>query len=71
MGYDNDCTAATAGSIYGAIHGIRRIPEHWWKPFGNRAATYLKGVKPFRNDEMVRRFAVLCRQAWNDKNAGG
>lgn len=64
MGYDNDCTAATAGSILGANAGIRRIPSHWWKPFGNRAATYLKGVKPFRNKEMVRRFAVLTGKVW-------
>jgi ADP-ribosylglycohydrolase len=68
MGYDNDCTAATAGSIFGAIHGIRSIPEHWWKPFGNRAATYLKGVQAFRNDEMVRRFAVLTKRVWNGAN---
>ncbi|NUM54298.1 MAG: ADP-ribosylglycohydrolase family protein [Candidatus Hydrogenedentes bacterium] len=64
MGYDNDCTAATAGSILGAVIGIRRIPERWWKPFGNRASTYLKGVQAFRNDEMVRRFAAFTRQVW-------
>lgn len=66
MGCDNDCTAATAGSILGATIGIRAIPEHWWKPFGDRAATYLKGVPPFRNGEMVRRFAVFTRKVWAD-----
>ena len=67
MGYDNDCTAATAGSIFGAAHGIRSIPSHWWKPFGNRAATYLKGVQSFRNDEMARRFSLLTRRVWSHK----
>lgn len=28
MGFDNDCTAATAGSIAGAVLGKQRIPEH-------------------------------------------
>ncbi|MDZ4858616.1 MAG: ADP-ribosylglycohydrolase family protein, partial [Candidatus Hydrogenedentes bacterium] len=64
MGYDNDCNAATAGSILGAVVGLDHIPEHWWKPFGNRAATYLSGVRAFRNDEIVRRFTVLNRQVW-------
>lgn len=65
MGFDNDCTAATAGSIFGAAHGLRRIPERWWKPFGRYAASYLKGVRRFRNDEMVRRFAMLTEKVWS------
>jgi ADP-ribosylglycohydrolase len=71
MGYDNDCTAATAGSILGATIGIQGIPPHWWKPFGNRAATYLKGVRPFRNDELLRRFAVLTRRVWKSEKRAG
>ncbi|MCJ7751561.1 MAG: ADP-ribosylglycohydrolase family protein, partial [Armatimonadetes bacterium] len=33
MGLDNDCTAATAGSIVGAIVGKRRIPRKWTRKF--------------------------------------
>ena len=29
MGHDNDCTGATAGSIFGAVYGASAIPEHW------------------------------------------
>ncbi len=32
MGLDNDCTAATAGSIVGAVIGKNRLPEHWYAP---------------------------------------
>ncbi|HRK36655.1 MAG TPA: ADP-ribosylglycohydrolase family protein, partial [Candidatus Hydrogenedentes bacterium] len=64
MGYDNDCTAATAGSLLGAVVGLDRIPGHWWKPFGNRAASYLNGIRSFRNDEIVRRFCVLTKRTW-------
>ncbi len=33
-GEDTDCTAATAASIYGIIHGVSGIPEKWVKPIG-------------------------------------
>ncbi len=31
MGMDNDCTAATAGSLVGAVVGKQGIPEHWYR----------------------------------------
>ncbi len=33
-GEDTDCTGATAGSIYGIIHGAKNIPERWVEPIG-------------------------------------
>ena len=36
MGMDNDCTAATAGSIFGAAYGIKAIPGRWTRPFNNK-----------------------------------
>ena len=33
-GEDTDCTGATAGSIYGIIHGAKSIPERWIEPIG-------------------------------------
>lgn len=33
-GEDTDCTGATAGSIYGIIHGAKNIPERWIEPIG-------------------------------------
>ncbi len=59
MGLDNDCTAATAGSLLGALLGIDGIPGHWWKPFRNRARSYLNGATEFRNSDIVRRFDKL------------
>ena len=38
-GEDTDCTAATAGSIYGILHGARAIPEKWIKPIGRSIKT--------------------------------
>jgi ADP-ribosylglycohydrolase len=64
MGLDNDCTAATAGSLLGAVIGVHQIPEHWWRPFRNTAHTYLREHPAFRNTDIVRRFIAAARQVW-------
>jgi len=38
-GEDTDCTAATAGSIWGIIHGIEAIPQKWIDPIGRKIKT--------------------------------
>ncbi len=38
-GEDTDCTAATAGSIYGIIHGTAAIPKRWIEPIGRSIVT--------------------------------
>lgn len=47
MGFDNDCTGATAGSIVGAVIGKSGIPAHWYEPFQNRMQCYLKGLPEY------------------------
>ncbi len=56
MGYDNDCTAATAGSMAGAVVGRRGIPARWYRPFGNTIHTYLIGRERFAISDVLRRF---------------
>ncbi|MDR1542015.1 MAG: ADP-ribosylglycohydrolase family protein [Clostridiales bacterium] len=63
MGMDNDCTAATAGSIIGAIVGKKGIPEHWYKPFNNKVKTYLIGHPVFDIDDVAARFMRLAEKA--------
>jgi ADP-ribosylglycohydrolase len=65
MGLDNDCTAATAGSLLGAVIGVQAIPPHWWKPFRNRARTYLRRHPRFSNTDLVRRFVDVARAVWD------
>ena len=61
MGLDNDCTAATAGSIFGAAYGIGAIPEHWTRNFNNRAHSFIIGQPEFAIDDMVDRFTALAK----------
>lgn len=56
MGLDNDCTAATAGSIVGAVIGKELLPEHWYKPFNNTIISYLNNIEKFDIDDVLARF---------------
>jgi len=56
MGLDNDCTAATAGSIAGALIGIEKLPDYWYNNFNDTVLTYLKGKEKFSIEDLVDRF---------------
>jgi len=56
MGLDNDCTAATACSIVGAVVGKKNIPEKWYRRFDNKVHSYLIGKKRFSISGLVKRF---------------
>ena len=62
MGLDNDCTAATAGSIWGAVHGKAAIPKHWHKNFNNKVHTFLIGQDTFALDDMIDRFIAQAEK---------
>ncbi len=63
MGLDNDCTAATAGSIFGAAYGKDAIPEHWTRDFNNKVYSYIIGHPQFALDDMVDRYTAIARRA--------
>lgn len=62
MGLDNDCTAATAGSLLGAVLGIDGIPAHWYERFNNRVLSYLTGQDSFSISDLLSRFAAQARK---------
>ncbi|MCL2701604.1 MAG: ADP-ribosylglycohydrolase family protein [Phycisphaerae bacterium] len=64
MGLDNDCTAATAGSIVGAVVGAKAIPAHWTRPFKGKIRTYMTGQEWFTIDDVVARFGAVAKQVW-------
>ena len=64
MGLDNDCTAATVGSIAGAIAGGDGIPTHWTMSFNNIIHTYFYGYPDFRIDDLLERFTVQARKCF-------
>ncbi|MDD3243562.1 MAG: ADP-ribosylglycohydrolase family protein, partial [Eubacteriales bacterium] len=56
MGQDNDCTAATAGSILGAAYGMKAIDAHWYAKFNGKTLSYLKGIPEMGIDDILARF---------------
>ena len=62
MGMDNDCTAATAGSIVGAVIGKKGLPKHWYKNFNNTIHSYLIGKKRFSISGVLKRFEKQARR---------
>ena len=62
MGMDNDCTAATAGSIVGAVIGRKNIPAHWYRNFNDTAYSYLNGYDRFGINDMLDRFTAQARK---------
>lgn len=63
MSYDNDCTAATTGSILGAANGISSLDEHWYKPFNNKFRCYFNGPEWYEIDDILNRFEKLHLEA--------
>lgn len=59
MGLDNDCTAATCGSIVGAILGTVGVEEKWYRPFHGRVRTYIRGAEELSIDDVAERFVRL------------
>ncbi|HPO90849.1 MAG TPA: ADP-ribosylglycohydrolase family protein [Victivallales bacterium] len=68
LGEDTDCTAATAGSIWGIIHGASAIPEKWLEPIGRSIATIVLDLGdigwaiPKNVDELTVRTIRMAKQ---------
>ncbi len=70
-GEDTDCTAATAGSIFGIMHGASAIPERWIEPIGRSIKTaclnlgelgYFGNQLPRDVDNLTARTERIARQ---------
>jgi len=64
MGMDNDCTAATAGSLCGAVAGRKGIPARWTRRFNNVSRSYLNGHKKFAISDLERRFTKQAQRVF-------
>lgn len=66
MGMDNDCTAATAGSIVGAIVGEKGIAKKWYRNFNNTVHSYLTGRRKFSVTGLLRRFTKQAKRVFGE-----
>lgn len=54
-GWDTDCTAATAGSVFGAMHGAEALPGRWIDPLNDRIRSAIFGWDDARPSELAER----------------
>lgn len=59
-GYDTDCNGATAGSIIGALRGIKEIPEDMSMPLNDRIKSAVSGYSDVRISDLAKRTSKLA-----------
>ena len=60
-GFDSDSTAATAGSIAGAMVGAQRLPEKWIAPLKDTFYGQIIGYHPIAVSECARRSVGIAK----------
>ncbi len=60
-GWDSDCNGATAGSIFGAMHGAGRIPGKWKAPLNDTIFSEVTGYHPIAITECARRSFQIAK----------
>ena len=59
MGFDTDCTCATAGSVLGMVLGAANLPACWTAPLCDRVLSGVDGFGLVRISDMAKRTAAL------------
>lgn len=54
-GWDTDCTGATAGSVFGAMHGTEALPGSWIDPLNDTIRSAIMGYDNSRLSELASR----------------
>ncbi len=58
-GWDADCNGATAGSVFGVMHGTDALPGHWIEPLHDLVRSSVSGFDPSRVSDLATRPAEL------------
>ena len=59
-GLDTDCDGATAGSVFGALHGTKAIPGHWTEPLRDTMHSALLGFDGVSITSLAQRTVALA-----------
>lgn len=59
-GWDTDCNGATAGSIFGAMHGMSALPARWIGPLNDTLLSGLVGYHPISLSECAQRSVEIA-----------
>jgi ADP-ribosylglycohydrolase len=59
-GWDTDCNGATAGSVFGALHGSGALPGRWVDPLNDLVRSSIMGFDRSRVSELASRTTQLA-----------
>ncbi len=68
-GWDTDCNGATAGSVFGALHGVAAIPAHWTDPLEDRITSALAGYHESSISDLATRTTRLAQARIDNRPA--
>jgi hypothetical protein len=61
-GWDTDCNGATAGSIWGAMHGASRIPGKWTAPLHDTMYSLIPDYHPIAISQCARKSLEIAKK---------
>ncbi len=61
-GWDTDCTGATAGSVFGALHGADALPGHWVDPLNDTVRSAIMGYDHSTLSDLADRTLKLAQR---------
>jgi ADP-ribosylglycohydrolase len=62
-GWDADCNGATAGSVFGVMHGTESLPGHWVSPLDDSVRSSISGFDRSRISDLAARTTRLAMSA--------
>jgi ADP-ribosylglycohydrolase len=68
-GWDTDCNGATAGSVFGAMHGTHLLPDHWIEPLHDLIRSSIIGFDRSTPSDLAERTLRLARSEGRPKVA--
>jgi ADP-ribosylglycohydrolase len=61
-GWDTDCNGATVGSIFGAMHGTKKIPSKWTAPLHDMLLADVTDYHPIAISECARKSFEIAKK---------
>ena len=59
-GFDTDCNGATAGSVWGVMHGVSALPQKWTKPLNNTVRSGVFGYHELQISELAQDMVTIA-----------
>lgn len=58
-GFDTDCNGATAGSVWGIVNGVNKVPNYWSEPFNDTMRSHLLNWREVGISELAKQMVHL------------